>query len=134
MTFSFNSEKHRELLLEYQSKTIGTEAENQKALIIVEELMHLSQRSPEQNELYELLVTLIEKFEQEYYSPRESLTPQSLLLFLTEQQGCRLDDLVEILGSTETLFNILDGKQEVSPEQAKALGKFFKVNTNLFQV
>ena len=46
---------------------IKTEEENEKALAIVEELMHRPNRTLEENELYELLVTLIEKFEQEYY-------------------------------------------------------------------
>lgn len=48
---------------------IRNEEENEKALAIVEELMHRQNRSLEENELYDLLITLIEKFEQEYYSP-----------------------------------------------------------------
>jgi HTH-type transcriptional regulator/antitoxin HigA len=69
MTLSFNSEKYSELLVKYQPKLIRTEAENEKALEIVEELMHRSNRTSEENELYELLVTLIEKFEHEFYKP-----------------------------------------------------------------
>jgi HTH-type transcriptional regulator / antitoxin HigA len=66
MTFTFNQEKYQQLLLNYIPKVIKTEKENEKALKIVEELMH-KKRSPEEDELYQLLVTLIEKFEQEYY-------------------------------------------------------------------
>ncbi len=40
-------------------KIIKTEEENEKALAIVEELMHRSNRTPEEDELYELLITLI---------------------------------------------------------------------------
>ena len=67
MTLAFNPEKYKELLFNYQPKIIRTEAENEKALAMVEELMHRKDRTPEEEELYELLITLIEKFEQEYY-------------------------------------------------------------------
>ena len=67
MTLTFNPEKYKELLFNYQPKIIRTETENEKALAIVEELMHRKNRTPEEEDLYELLITLIEKFEQEYY-------------------------------------------------------------------
>ena len=67
MTLTFNPEKYKEILFNYQPKIIRTEVENEKALAIVEELMHRKDRTPEEEELYELLITLIEKFEQEYY-------------------------------------------------------------------
>ena len=68
---------------------IKTQVENEKALAIVEELMHRNNRTLEENELYELLVTLIEKFEQEYYSPNQASTPHSLLLFFIEQKDIK---------------------------------------------
>ena len=67
MTLTFNPEKYKELLFNYQPKIIRTETENEKALALVEELMHRKDRTLEEEELYELLITLIEKFEQEYY-------------------------------------------------------------------
>jgi hypothetical protein len=36
---------------------------------MVERLMNLPSRTPEQEEMYELLVVLIEKFELEFYQP-----------------------------------------------------------------
>ncbi|WP_199313911.1 transcriptional regulator [Planktothrix sp. FACHB-1365] len=68
MTLTFNPDKYKELLSQYQPKIIRTEAENEKALAIVEELMHRPDRTPEEDELYELLIVLIERFEQEYYA------------------------------------------------------------------
>jgi HTH-type transcriptional regulator / antitoxin HigA len=41
MTITFNREKYKELLSEYQPKIIKTEVENEEALTIVEKLMHL---------------------------------------------------------------------------------------------
>ena len=65
MTLTFNQEKYQSLLVTYMPKVIKTEAENEQALKIVERLMH-SQRTTEEDELYQLLITLIEKFEQEF--------------------------------------------------------------------
>lgn len=63
MTLTFNHEKYKELLFNYQPKIIRTEAENEKALAIVEELMHRKNRIPEEEKVYELLITLIEENE-----------------------------------------------------------------------
>ena len=76
-------------MIKYQPKLIKTQVENEKALAIVEELMHRNNRTLEENELYELLVTLIEKFEQEYYSANQATTPHSLLLFFIEQKDIK---------------------------------------------
>lgn len=132
MTLIFNQDKYKELLVKYQPKLIKTEAENEKALAIVEELMHKSNLSPEENELYELLITLIEKFEQEYYSPGQESTPHSMLLFLMEQQNIQQSDLVDIFGSGNIVLEVVNGKRDITKSQAKALGSFFKVDTSVF--
>lgn len=132
MTLTFNSDKYNELLIKYQPKLIKTESENEKALAIVEELMHRPNRTPEENELYELLITLIEKFEQEYYSPSQETRPHSLLLFLMEQRDIKQSDLVGVIGSKGVVSEVVNGKREISKAQAKALGEFFHVDAGLF--
>ncbi|MFB2979823.1 type II toxin-antitoxin system HigA family antitoxin [Microseira sp. BLCC-F43] len=132
MTLTFNPDKYSELLVKYQPKLIRTEAENEKALAIVEELMHVYNRTPEENELYELLVTLIEKFEQEFYQPGKASNPYSMLLFLMEQQSVESKDLEEILGSREVVTEIVEGKRKISQEEAIALAAFFGVDASLF--
>ncbi|MDJ0692412.1 MAG: hypothetical protein QNJ41_28475 [Xenococcaceae cyanobacterium MO_188.B32] len=58
MTLTFDSEKYKELLCRHQPKIIKTEAENEAALKVVEQLMHSDNCTPEEDELYELLITL----------------------------------------------------------------------------
>lgn len=132
MTLIFNQEKYKELLIQYQPKVIRNEEENEKALAIVEKLMHTKNRTPEENELYDLLITLVEKFEKEYYSPGEASTPHSMLLFLMEQKEVKESDLVEVLGSQDLFGEVISGKQEISKVHAEALGKFFNVDSSLF--
>lgn len=75
-----------------------TEVENEEALTIVEQLMHLQDRTPEQAAIYELLVVLIERFEQEFYKPDRANNPGSMLSFLMGQRDLDPIDLVAIFG------------------------------------
>ena len=94
--------------------------------------MHRPNRTPEESELYELLITLIEKFEQEYYSPNQETTPHSLLIFLMEQRDIKQIDLVGVIGSKGVVSEVVNGKREISKAQAKALSDFFHVDAGLF--
>lgn len=132
MTLTFNAEKYRELLIKYQPKLIRTEEENERALTIVEELMHRPNRSLEENEFYELLITLIEKFEREFYSPGKASTPHSMVAFLLEQQNIKSEDLVGVIGDEEVVAEVIQGKRVITQEQAKTMGKTFKVDPSLF--
>lgn len=84
--------------------------------------MHRQNRSPEENELYDLLITLIEKFEREFYAPGDASTPRSMLLFLMEQQDIKQEDLVGVIGTQEVVTEVIEGKREITQEQAKAIG------------
>jgi HTH-type transcriptional regulator/antitoxin HigA len=132
MTLTFNPDRYAALLTQYQPKVIQTEAENEQALQQVEALMHRSNRSPEETTLYELLVTLIEKFEQDYYAPGAASTPLAMLLFLMEQKHCKPSALTAVLGSEETVMNIIHRQQELRVTDARALGQFFGVHPSVF--
>jgi len=121
-----------ELLSQYQPKLIRTEADNEQALAIAEELMHRPDRSLEENELYDLLITLIEKFEQDYYLPGTASTPHSMLLFWMDQRDLQASDLVEVFGSEKIAADMIAHQTELSKDQIKALGKFFQVDPGLF--
>ncbi len=131
MPLTCDFDRYQKLLFQYQPKLIETEEENEKVLSIVEELMHRSDRTLEETALYELLVTLIEKFEREYYQPNDS-TPESVLQFLMEQHQLEGKDLVQIFGSEDALLAVLQQNREISTPQAKALGKLFHVEAGLF--
>jgi HTH-type transcriptional regulator/antitoxin HigA len=98
MSITFNPDKYKELLITYLPKLIKTEAENEQALAIVEELMHQT-RTPEEDEVYQLLITLVEKFEQENYPLNQPQNQLSMLLFLLDQSHKSRNDLILFLGS-----------------------------------
>ena len=131
MTLTFNPDKYKELLTVYLPKVIKTESENEQTLIIVEDLMH-RKRSPEENELYQLLITLIEKFDQEYYQSNQQNNPSSMLLFLLEQSEKTKADLQAVLGSEILVDDILNGNQKINPALTQKLADFFHVQVSIF--
>jgi HTH-type transcriptional regulator/antitoxin HigA len=60
------------LLSEFRPKAIETEAENERALAVVAELMCRPQLSAAEKTLLKLLAVLIEHFEQAHYSLGET--------------------------------------------------------------
>ena len=133
MTLTFNRETYGALLAQYQPKVIVTEEENEQALALAQELEHRKNRTVEEEELLELLITLIEKFEENYY-PIPQGKPQDLLRHLMEENDIKQEDLVGIIGSRGVISEIFQGKRKISKTQAKNLAKFFNVDVGLFIV
>jgi HTH-type transcriptional regulator / antitoxin HigA len=96
---------------------------------LTEALEH-RKRTPEEDLFLELLIMLIEKFEDEHYQIGAA-TPQSILLHLMER-GTKQEDLVEIIGSIEIVSEVVNGKRNISNSQAKAIAEFFHVSLELF--
>jgi HTH-type transcriptional regulator / antitoxin HigA len=132
MTLTFNRDRYKDLLSEYQPKLIKTEVENEQALAMVEKLMHLATRTPEQQEFYELLIVLVEKFEQEFYQPEQKNNPISMLLFLMEQRDIKSADLVDVFGSSSVVEDVIAGRVRIDRSAAESLGRLFHVDSMLF--
>jgi HTH-type transcriptional regulator/antitoxin HigA len=88
--------------------------------------------SPEENELYQLLITLIEKFEQEYYQSNQQNNPSSMLLFFLEQSEKTKADLQAVLGSEILVDDILNGNQKINPALTQKLATFFDMEASIF--
>jgi HTH-type transcriptional regulator / antitoxin HigA len=131
MTLTFNPDTYGSLLAQYRPKIIVSEIENDAAIAIAEELEHRSSRTPEEEALLELLVTLIEKFEGEHYPIPES-SPLEILIHLMEARDCKQEDLIGVIGSRGVTSEVVNGKRSISKAQAKALADFFKVDAGLF--
>lgn len=109
---------------------IETEAENERLLAIVEPMMS-RELSLEEAKLFELLVKLIEDFEELHY-PMGQGSPLEALKFLMEQRDLRQRDIAHLLGSSGVASEVINGKRAISKKQAKALAEFFSVSPELF--
>ncbi len=131
MTLTFDSDKYSSLLSQYQPRIIKNEDENEIFLEIVESLLSRNNLTPEEDTLLELLVKLIEDFEQTHYQINAS-TPHSRLLHLMDARNLKPVDLVEIMDTIEIVTQILNNQLEITKKQAEDLGNFFHVNPSLF--
>jgi HTH-type transcriptional regulator / antitoxin HigA len=132
LTLTFNLDRYKDLLSEYQPRLIKTEQENEQALLVIEKLMHLSDRTPEQNELYELLVVLVERFEQGFYQPSREGNPLSMLLFLMDQRDMKPSKLVDVFGSQSAVDDVIAGRVLINRSNANLLAKLFHVDASFF--
>lgn len=130
MIHTINRNVYGDLLAQHQPKAIETEAENEAAIMLAESLEH-RQRTPEEDALLELLIILIEKFEDASY-PVPNIEPNRMLLHLMEARNMKQEELVGVIGSRGVVSEIVNGKRSVSKAQAKALGQLFHVSPSLF--
>jgi HTH-type transcriptional regulator/antitoxin HigA len=130
MTRTFDTQSYVELLVRYQPKPIATEAENDSAIALAQELEHRPLRSLEEETFLELLITLIEKFEAEH-CPIPSGTPGSMVRHLMDARDLAAVDLIPVLGTQEKVTAILNDERPIQPDEARKLASFFQVNWDL---
>jgi HTH-type transcriptional regulator / antitoxin HigA len=131
MLDTINRNVYGDLLAQHQPKAIETEAENEAAIMLAESLEH-RQRTPEEDALLELLIILIEKFEEASY-PVPNVEPGKMLLHLMEARNMKQqEELVGVIGSRGVVSEIVNGKRSISKAQAKALSQLFHVSPSLF--
>jgi HTH-type transcriptional regulator / antitoxin HigA len=132
MKSTLNKKVYASLLGDVLPKVIESEEENELFLAEVEKLMALGEDlTPEQLQLMNLLVSLIEQFEEQHYTLRPA-KPLEVLNELVLQRELKQKDLVPVFGSQGIASEVLNGKRSISKAQAKSLGNFFHVSPALF--
>ncbi|MGB8702865.1 MAG: transcriptional regulator [Thermosynechococcaceae cyanobacterium] len=131
MNLTFDRNTYGNLLIQYQPKVIQSEAENEAAIAIAEELEHRANLTTEESAFIELLVTLIEQYEAEHY-PIPKPSPLDILLHLMELGERKQEDLIGVIGSRGVVSEVVNGKRGISKSQAKALADYFNVDVGLF--
>jgi len=133
---TIDPKKYSRLLAKTLPRAISTEEENDRMLKIVERLMDKGEDNltAEEGALLDLLVTLIEKFEADYYQlqKKSASSPLSILKHLMEARDVKPKDLWSVLGSKSLTSQILNGHRAISKSNAKALAGFFRVSVDLF--
>src|SRR5215475_15161203 len=93
-----NKLKYGALLANALPAVIKTEEENERMLAVAKQLIDKGEsRTPEEDQLFELVTKLIEDFEDEHY-PIPDAPPHRVLRFLMEQNDLRQSDLLSKIG------------------------------------
>jgi HTH-type transcriptional regulator/antitoxin HigA len=124
---------YAQLLKDALPRVVHTEQQNERLLRQVEKLLAKGEGnlSLEEEELLELLTQIIEAFERTAYT-RKKASPAELVSFLLVQRGLTARDLWPVLGSKSRVSDLVNGKRQVSREQAKKLGEFFHISPAAF--
>ncbi len=135
MIANVDEKKYGQLLMQTLPSVISNDEELERLTKEVDRLMTKGIKqddlSPEEAKLLELLVRLIESYENEHYPMPES-SPDEVLRFLIEERNLRQKDLLHIFGSSGLASEVINGKRSVSKTQAKKLAEYFKVSIELF--
>jgi HTH-type transcriptional regulator / antitoxin HigA len=93
-------------------KPIKSQRDYQNALKQIEQLMDAKANTPEGDTL-DVLVTLVEKWEQEH-DPIDAPDPVAALEFVMEQRGLSRRDLEPFIGSRARVAEILNHKRSLT--------------------
>lgn len=131
MSAVLNRNKYAELLSKTLPRVIRNDSQLDEFTEALLDLDQIEKPSREEQELAELLTTLIEHYEREHFRLRDA-TPVEVINLLLEQKGLSPKDLWSVLGSKGTTSDILNGKRKIGPAVSIKLGKFFGVAPELF--
>ena len=87
--------------------------------------------SKEETALLDLLTLLIETFERKHYQIKQS-EPRAILNELMTANRLKQSDLLVVFGTKSRVSEVVNGKRDISKEQAKKLATFFHVSAELF--
>jgi len=125
-----NARKYGELLAQVTPRVIRNDKELDTALEVVNRLMS-KKRTPEEDELFLLVSSLVEAYEDKHHAI-EPLPPVELLKELMADRGLKQKDLAPIFGSQGVTSEVLNGKREINKNQAKKLAEYFYLPVALF--
>jgi HTH-type transcriptional regulator / antitoxin HigA len=120
------------LLADVLPQPIRSQAEYDRVLGIIEASMNKETVSSEEEQLIDLFVILVEKFESEHYPSQNRSTPHSRLLHLMDANDVQPADLVDVFGSSDRVLEVIDGKRSIDLNQAEKLSNRFNLPSKLF--
>ena len=124
---------YEELLLGTLPQVIETERQYREAGDRFGDLVGKGRgRTKDETKLMRLLALLIEDYDRRHALPLDDDTPSDRLRFLLEHAGKSPADLLPIFGQRSHVSEALNGKRQISAEQARKLGKMFSVRPSLF--
>jgi HTH-type transcriptional regulator / antitoxin HigA len=135
MIANVDETKYGQLLMQTLPAVISNDHELERLTKEVDRLMTKGIKkddlSPEEHKLLNLLVQLIETYEDEHYPMPES-SPDQILRFLMEDREIKQKDLLHIFGSSGIASEVVNGKRSISKTQAKKLAEYFNLSVELF--
>ena len=110
---------------------ITSERQHQEYLSVLDKLAAKANPTSEEEKYAEVLLTLIEAYEEEHY-PIPDASPADFLRALMEANALRQKDLVSVFGSESIVSEILHKKRQLNKTHIEKLSKRFGVSPSAF--
>lgn len=110
---------------------ITSERQHDEYLAVLDKLAGKEQPTNEEEKYAEVLLMLIEAYEEEHHAIPDA-SPVQVLRALMEANELRQKDLAPILGTESIVSEILRGKRELNKGQIEKLSKRFRVSPAVF--
>jgi len=111
--------------------TISSERQHEHYLAALDRLTSKAHRSQNEEKYAELLVTLIEAYEEEHFDIADA-APVGVLRALMEANHLRQKDLAPVFGSESIVSEVLNRKRELNRTQIEKLSRRFGVSPAVF--
>lgn len=127
----FDNKKYGMLLADTLPAVIDSQAEYDRVESVFDSLFN-KDRSPEEDRLFDLLADLLEAYEAKTLEPLPEHSPVEMLKFLMRENNLKQSDLADIFGGQSVVSEVLNGKREITKQQAKNLAERFKIKVEAF--
>jgi HTH-type transcriptional regulator / antitoxin HigA len=118
--------------LEVSSPTpITSERQHEEYLSVLDKLASKGSPTAEEEKYAQVLMTLIEAYEEEHDSIPDA-SPVEVLRALMDANNLRQKDLAPIFGSESIISEVLHGKRELNRTHIEKLSKRFRVSPAVF--
>jgi len=118
--------------LEVSSPTpIASERQHEEYLSVLDKLASKERPTAEEEKYAQVLMTLIEAYEEEHDSIPDA-SPVEVLRALMDANNLRQKDLAPILGSESIVSEVLHGKRKLNRTHIEKLSKRFRVSPAVF--
>ncbi len=132
-TTTYNPKIYGVLLTQTLPGIIENEADYARLEAVFNDLVDKGENlSPEENRLFALLANLLEDYERRTLPPLEKSSPLETLKFLVRENNLRQSDLTDVFGTQSVVSEVLNGKREITKNQAKSLAQKFSLRLEAF--
>jgi HTH-type transcriptional regulator / antitoxin HigA len=110
---------------------ITSERQHEEYLSVLDQLAGKANATPEEEKYAEVLITLIEAYEEEHHSIPDA-SPVQVLQALMDAHDLRQKDLVPVFGSESIVSEVLHKKRGLNKAHIERLSKRFHVSPAVF--
>lgn len=112
-------------------RPVCSEADYEAALAEIEQMMgKIKPDTPDGNK-FDLLVTLIEAYEDQHYPMGETSDPISMIEFIMDQQGLTRKDLEPYIGPRQRVWEIMERRRRLTLPMIRRLEVGLKIPAEL---